>query len=102
MTALRVTITAAVVGALGLWRTTHSAFRVPETEYRWSREIDSAAFEGSYNFPVFVVRGEMWAFHPQGKWRSHDGRTWTRSGLPPSGLNTAYQRYVRFNDAVYA
>src|SRR6266487_4135979 len=55
-------------------------------EYRWSRETDSAAFDGAYNFPVFVVHNEMWAFHPRGPWRSRDGKTWLRSELPPSGL----------------
>ena len=101
MTTRRVAATA--IAAIGLWSFAPTAASpVREAEYRWSREIDSAAFEGSYNFPVFVVRGEMWAFHPQGKWRSRDGRSWTRTGLPSSGLNTGYQRYVNFNDAVYA
>jgi hypothetical protein len=71
-------------------------------EYQWSRETDSAAFEGSYNFPVFVVRGEMWAFHPRGGWSSRDGRRWVPSDLPASGLNTGYQHYLQFHDAVYA
>src|SRR5215831_1725430 len=46
--------------------------RAPATraDYQWTREKDTAAFEGSYNFPVFVVRGEMWAFHPRGGWSS--------------------------------
>jgi len=79
------------------------ATRTPvRTDYQWSREKDSAAFEGSYNFPVFVVRREMWAFHPRGGWSSRDGRAWVRSELPASGLNTGYQHYVQFRDAVYA
>ena len=65
-------------------------------------ETDSAAFDGAYNFPVFVVRGEMWAFHPRGCWSSRDGRTWNRSTLAPSGLNSGYQKYVAFGDGVYA
>ncbi len=76
--------------------------RAAPAGYQWSRETDSAAFEGSYNFPVFVVRGEMWAFHPRGGWSSRDGRSWRRSELPASGLNSGYQRYVQFHDAVYA
>jgi len=78
--------------------------RAPATraDYQWTREKDTAAFEGSYNFPVFVVRGEMWAFHPRGGWSSRDGKTWVRSELPASGLNTGYQHYVQFRDAVYA
>lgn len=71
-------------------------------EYSWSAETPSAAFDGAYNFPVFVVRGEMWAFQPRGYWSSSDGRLWARSALASSGLNSGYQKYVLFHDAVYA
>jgi hypothetical protein len=71
-------------------------------DYLWSLVSPSAAYDGAYNFPVFVIRGEMWAFHPRGHWRSRDGRNWTRTALPSSGLNAGYQKYVAFNDAVYA
>src|SRR5438045_9737748 len=71
-------------------------------EYTWSRVTETAAFDGAYNFPVFVVRDEMWAFHPRGHWTSRDGKTWLRSELPPSGLNSGYQKYVLFRNAVYA
>lgn len=70
--------------------------------YEWRAVAESAAFPGSYNFPVFVVRGEMWAFHPLGAWSSRDGRVWTKTALPPSGLNSGYQKYIVLNDAVYA
>lgn len=43
----------------------------------------------------------MWAFHHEGNWSSTDGRQWTKSELPVSGLNSGYQKYVQFNDAVY-
>src|SRR5207248_6968072 len=72
------------------------------TEYTWSRVTDTAAFDGAYNFPVFVVRNEMWAFHPRGHWYSRDAKSWRRSDLPLSGLNSGYQKYVAFHDAVYA
>ncbi|HVZ49785.1 MAG TPA: hypothetical protein VG916_13450 [Gemmatimonadaceae bacterium] len=71
-------------------------------EYRWTSVTDSAAFPGSYNFPVFVVGEEMWALHPEGAFRSADGRSWTRTPLPPSGLNPGYQKYVQLNGAIYA
>lgn len=75
----------------------------PPTPYQWTKVVDAAPYRGSYNFPVFVVNGEMWAFiSDAGNWRSSDGRRWTRSPLPPSGLNSAYQKYVQFNGAVYA
>jgi hypothetical protein len=44
----------------------------------------------------------MWAIHPRGNWYSRDGKTWSRSNLTPSRLNSGYQKYVPFNDAVYA
>jgi len=63
---------------------------------------ETAAFPGSNNFPVFTVNHQMWAFHPQGNWYSSDGQSWTKSELPAAGLNSAYQKYVQFNDAVNA
>lgn len=71
-------------------------------QYSWVKVSDGAAFPGAYNFPVFNMRGQMWAFHHQGNWYSADGRTWTKSELPVSGLNSGYQKYVQFNDAIYA
>jgi hypothetical protein len=70
--------------------------------YTWTKITDSAAFPGAYNFPVFTVGREMWAFHSAGNWSSTDGKTWVRSPLPQSGLNAGYQKYVLFHDAVYA
>ena len=74
----------------------------PPPAYRWARVAEAAGYDGAYNFPVFVVRDEMWAFHPRGHWRSSDGKAWTRTELPPSGLNSGYQKFVPFNNAVYA
>lgn len=75
---------------------------VAPAPYTWRVVADSAAFPGAYNFPVFPVGSAMWAFHPQGNWSSTDGRRWVRSPLPPSGLNSGYQKYVVLHDAVYA
>lgn len=72
------------------------------SQYSWTKVTDSAAFPGAYNFPVFVVRNQMWAFHPQGNWFSNDGKTWIKSELPLAGLNSGYQKYVQLGDAVYA
>ncbi len=72
------------------------------SQHSWTKVTDSAAFPGAYNFPVFVVRNQMWAFHPQGNWYSIDGKIWTKSDLPPAGLNPGYQKYIQFGDAVYA
>ena len=38
----------------------------------------------------------------KGGWFSKDGSSWTRTGLPESGLNSAYQKYVLFRGGVYA
>lgn len=69
--------------------------------YSWMKVSDGAAFPGGYNFPVFTMHNQMWAFHHEGNWYSTDGRTWTKSELPVSGLNSGTQKYVQFNDAVY-
>lgn len=71
-------------------------------QYAWTKVVDAAPFKGAYNFPVFTVGNEMWAFHHEGNWRSTDGKAWTKSELPASGLNSGYQKYVLFNNAVYA
>lgn len=73
-----------------------------EQHYTWSKVTDNAAFPGAYNFPVFTMRGQMWAFHHEGNWHSTDGGKWTKSELPIAGLNSGYQKYVQFKDAVYA
>jgi hypothetical protein len=72
------------------------------SDYAWTRVVDAAPYPGSYNFPVFVVGAEMWAFQAEGRWSSRDGTTWTRSTLPASGLNSGYQKYIQLGDAVYA
>src|SRR5438876_163012 len=94
-----VTLTALAVS----WRSISAAGDIRTiADYAWLRETDSAGFDGAYNFPVFVVHNEMWAFHPRGHWYSRDGKTWARSSLPRSGLNSGYQKYVLLGDAVYA
>jgi hypothetical protein len=37
-----------------------------------------------------------------GAWISQDGKDWSKTELPDSGLNSAYQKYVQFNGAIYA
>lgn len=74
----------------------------PSSKYSWVKVTDTAAFPKGYNFPVFTVGNQMWAFQADGNWYSTDGRNWRKSELPPSRLNSGYQKYVQFNDAVYA
>jgi hypothetical protein len=102
----------ALLGAAALWifvRQTAGARGAaeglaarPEARYQWRQENAKAPFSASYNYPLFNVRNKLWAFHPEGNWNSEDGKTWIKAELPPSGLNTAFQRYVQFGDAIYA
>jgi hypothetical protein len=71
------------------------------SKYRWTKVTQAAAFPGGYNFPVFTVGKQMWALYGPG-WYSEDGSHWTKAALPSIGLNSAYQKFVQFNDAVYA
>jgi hypothetical protein len=71
------------------------------SDYLWSEITSRAAFPQGYNYPVFVLNSEMFALN-NGGWISKDGKNWTKTALTESGLNSAYQKYVQFKDAVYA
>lgn len=71
-------------------------------EYVWQEITAKAEFPQSYNYPVYVMNdGNLLALN-QGGWRSNDGKNWTKTSLPESGLNSAYQKFVQFKGAVYA
>ena len=72
-----------------------------ETSYTWQKVTAKAAFPQGYNYPVFVLNDRMLALN-NGGWLSKDGENWTKTELPASGLNSAYQKYVQFGGAVYA
>ncbi len=74
---------------------------VGPTEYRWSEVTPGANYPPGYNYPVFTVGDRMVAMN-NGAWLSKDGRQWTKSPLPDSGLNSAYQKYAYFKGAIYA
>src|SRR5262245_30259351 len=70
--------------------------------FSWERMTANAGFPGSYNFPVHVTAdGQFVALHSKGTWVSRDARTWTRSALPFSGMNSAYLKYVQHNGATW-
>jgi hypothetical protein len=71
------------------------------SEYIWQNVTAKAEFPQSYNYPVFVLNGEMLALN-NGGWLSKDGVNWTKTNLAESGLNPAYQKYLQFNGAIYA
>lgn len=82
-----------------------AAFGCSSTEYagdyEWSKVSEAASYPSGYNYPVFVIGGEMIAFH-DGGWASRNGRDWYRTGLGRSGINSAFQKYVQFRGAVYS
>lgn len=73
----------------------------PTAEYAWSNVTNKAEYPEGYNYPVFVLGDKMLALN-NGAWISTNGKSWTKTDLPETGLNPAYQKYVQFNGAVYA
>lgn len=69
--------------------------------YVWQNIAAKTDYALGYNYPVFIVDGKMLALN-NGGWVSVDGKTWTKTNLPKSRLNSAYQKFVQFKEAVYA
>lgn len=69
--------------------------------YVWQNVTAKADYPTGYNYPVFIVNGEMLALN-NGGWLSQDGKKWTKTSLPESGLNSAHQKFVQFKGAIYA
>lgn len=69
--------------------------------YEWTNISEAAAYPQGYNYPVYVFGDWMVALN-NGAWLSNDGKNWIKTELPDSGLNSAYQKYVHFNGAIYA
>jgi hypothetical protein len=78
-----------------------AAFGCSPAKYVWNEITSKAAYPQGYNYPVFVVNGEMRAL-TDGGWVSKDGKNWTKTDLANIGLNSAYQKFVEFNGAIYA
>ncbi|MGD9588479.1 MAG: hypothetical protein AB7Q37_04640 [Pyrinomonadaceae bacterium] len=70
-------------------------------DYKWERVTSAAPYQQGYNYPVFVLGDKMVALN-NGAWLSKDGRNWTKSGLPDSGLNSALLKYVQFDNSIVA
>ena len=73
----------------------------PALEYKWEQVTASAEYPVGYNYPVFVLGDTLLALNNCG-WLSEDGKNWKETKLGRSGLNSAFQRYVQFNGAIYA
>ena len=69
--------------------------------YTWANVTQAADFPQGYNYPVFTFGRWMVAIN-RGAWISNDAKNWTKTSLPDSGLNSAYQKFVQFNGAIYA
>jgi len=83
-------------------RTDGQAARDVSAEFAWERMTVAAGYPPSYNFSVHVTAdGRYVALHSEGTWSSRDGRAWTRGPLPPSGLNSAYLKYVQHGGATW-
>ncbi len=92
-------ILAIIVLSLSVSACTKSAAK--PGKYVWQNVTAKAEFPQGYNYPVFVFDDKMLALN-NGGWISKDGRNWTKTNLPESGLNSAYQKFVQFNGAIYA
>ena len=73
-----------------------------KTSYVWNEVTRQAEFPQGYNYPVFVLEDKSLLALNKGGWLSKDGKNWTKTALPESGLNSAYQKFVQFNGAIYA
>ncbi|MEQ1923260.1 MAG: hypothetical protein ABL952_12200 [Pyrinomonadaceae bacterium] len=72
------------------------------SSYKWTQLTEHAAYPTGYNYPIFVAKGLMWAFHAESIWSSADGKAWVRSELPTIRKNVYQSQYVQFKDAIYA
>lgn len=70
--------------------------------YFWTNVTSAAGFPQGYNYPVFVMEDNSLLALNNGGWISRDGKNWTKTALPESGLNSAYQKFVQFKGAIYA
>jgi len=82
--------------------TPHAERPATSPAYAWRQLTPKAAFNGSYNFDLFATGTHVYAFHPEGVWRSTDGVAWQKTGLPNVLGSQAFADYVQFNGGVYA
>lgn len=74
---------------------------IGKTNYVWTKLLDSADWEKSYNFQMFSINDTLWTFHPDGNWFSVDGTTWIKSTLPNAIYNLAFLDYVLFQNTIF-
>lgn len=76
--------------------------KAESSDYIWENVTEKAGFPEGYGYPVFVLEDETMLALNHGGWLSKDGKSWTKTALPESGLNSAHQKYVQFKGAIYA
>lgn len=69
--------------------------------YKWSKLLDSAQWQKSYNFQLFEMHDTLWIIHHNNTWFSADGLKWSESKLDNKVNNQAFLDYVKFRDAIY-
>lgn len=72
-----------------------------QSQYSWTKLLDSAAWRKNYNFQMFSMRDTLYVLHPDGTWYSTDGKKWQKNQLSNIIHNHAFLDYVQFKDAVY-
>ncbi len=76
-------------------------FKKNHHTYVWTKVLDSADWEKSYNFQMFTQHDTAWVFHQDGNWYSTDGRRWVKSSLSNAIYNLGFLDYVQFNNSMY-
>jgi len=75
--------------------------KVATSGYHWTKLLDSAGWDKSYNFQMVSFRDTIWTLHSDGNWFSADGIHWNKSSLHNAINNLAFLDYVIFKDAIY-
>ena len=69
--------------------------------YRWTKLLDNAEWDKSYNFQMFNHRDTLWTLHPRGAWWSLNGMHWNKSLLPNAIQNLAFLDYISFQQDMF-
>jgi hypothetical protein len=69
--------------------------------YQWTRLLEEAPWEASYNFQMFNINDTLWTFHSQGNWYSIDGKIWKKSQLQNVLFNLGFLDYVVFDGSLF-
>lgn len=71
-----------------------------DSSYVWTKLLDSAEWQKSYNFQLFSINDTIWILHHDGSWNSKDGISWTKASLSNCINNQAFLDYVYFKGSI--